>query len=49
MTMANRDQDDDAGFEGDVSDKAGDRLGGNADAKVEIAPEDMPAAVTPEP
>jgi hypothetical protein len=49
MTMANRDQDDEAGYEGDVSDKAGDRLGGNANPKVEIAPKDVPAAVTPEP
>ena len=44
-----RQPDDEAGYEGDMSDKAGDRLGGNADPKVEIAPKDLPAAVTPEP
>jgi hypothetical protein len=47
--MANRVQDEEAGFEGDVSDKAGDRLGGQGEPKVEVPLEDLPAAVTPEP
>ncbi|MDB5689993.1 MAG: hypothetical protein JWL91_1869 [Sphingomonas bacterium] len=47
--MATGEPDDDAGYEGDISDKAGDRLGGDAEPKVEVAPMDLPSPLMPEP
>jgi len=43
-------RDQDEGFEGDVSDKAGDRLGGGASTPpdVELDPEDLPIAPPPQ-
>ncbi|MDB5717238.1 MAG: hypothetical protein JWM38_665 [Sphingomonas bacterium] len=49
--MSEKPEQPDDGYEGDISDKAGDRLGGAKDKppEVEIGLEEQPGAVTPEP